>query len=59
MRGLRPRRAIPGQSIDKLPRKMTMDMLGTTTEMLFTNWGGDVSVEAPPADQITTTAPGL
>ena len=42
---------------DKLPRKMTMDLLGSTTEMLFTNWGSRTPVEAPTPDQITTTAP--
>ena len=44
---------------DKLPRKMTMDLMGTTTEMHFTNWGGAVAIEAPPADQITTVAPQM
>ncbi|WP_231505185.1 hypothetical protein [Cellulomonas sp. URHE0023] len=44
---------------DKLPRKMSMDLMGTTTEMLFSNWGGAVTVEAPAADQITTTGPSL
>jgi len=44
---------------DKLPRKMTMELMGTMTEMRFTNWGGAVAIEAPPADQITTTGPSF
>jgi hypothetical protein len=38
---------------DKLPRKMAMDLLGSHVEMTFSNWGGPVTIEAPPADQVT------
>lgn len=43
---------------DQLPRKLTMDMLGSHIEMMFSNWGGDVVIEAPPADQVTA-APAM
>jgi hypothetical protein len=43
---------------DQLPRKLSMDMLGTTVEMTFSNWGGPVTIEAPPADQVTA-APAM
>ncbi|WP_146929878.1 hypothetical protein [Cellulomonas xylanilytica] len=38
---------------DQLPRKLTLDMLGSHIEMSFSNWGGPVTIEAPPADQVT------
>lgn len=44
---------------DKLLRKMTTELFGTATEMLFTNWGGAVAIQAPPADQITTVEPAF
>jgi hypothetical protein len=43
---------------DKLPRKLVMDMMGSRIEMMLTNWGGPVTIEAPPADQVTTP-PGM
>ena len=42
---------------DKLLRKMTLEVMGGTTEMLFSHWGEPVTIEAPAADQITTTSP--
>jgi len=38
---------------DQLPRRLVTDILGTQLEMTFSNWGGDVTIEAPPADQVT------
>ncbi|KQR11741.1 hypothetical protein ASF78_10930 [Cellulomonas sp. Leaf334] len=38
---------------DKLPRKVSVDLLGSHTEIMMSNWGGPVTIEAPPADQIT------
>ncbi|KRD43415.1 hypothetical protein ASE38_03955 [Cellulomonas sp. Root930] len=38
---------------DKLPRKLVMDMMGSHIEMTLSNWGGPVTIEAPPADQVT------
>lgn len=38
---------------DQLPRKLSMDLLGSHIEMTFSNWGGPVTIEAPPADQVT------
>lgn len=38
---------------DKLPRKLVMEILGSHIEMTLSNWGGDVTIEAPPADQVT------
>ncbi|HEY0217215.1 MAG TPA: hypothetical protein VGC57_12575 [Cellulomonas sp.] len=38
---------------DDLMRKMVMDMSGSTVEMVTSNWGGDVEIVAPTADQIT------
>ncbi|WP_210767810.1 hypothetical protein [Cellulomonas humilata] len=38
---------------DKLPRKLVMDMMGSHMEMTLSNWGGPVTIEAPPADQVT------
>ncbi|MFD5213088.1 DUF6612 family protein [Microbacterium sp. NPDC058345] len=43
---------------DDLPRRLVMDIAGTAMNMEFSNWGEDVTVEAPPADQITDTLPG-
>jgi len=45
---------------DGLPRKMTMDYaaktqgspVATTMTMTFSDWGSDVTVEAPPADDV-------
>ncbi|WP_019135478.1 hypothetical protein [Cellulomonas massiliensis] len=44
---------------DGLPRKMTMDLEGSTTEMTFSDWGEDVTIEAPAKDQITDSLGGL
>lgn len=33
-------------------RRATSDIAGTPVEMLFTNWGADFGIEAPPQDQI-------
>ncbi|WP_456786303.1 hypothetical protein [Cellulomonas sp. P5_C5] len=43
---------------DQLPRKLSLDLLGTHLEMLLSNWGGPVTIEAPPADQVTA-APAM
>lgn len=37
---------------DDLPRRMIMDMEGESVTMNMSNWGTDVSVEAPPADEV-------
>jgi len=39
---------------DGLIRKFSGDFGGTSTAMTFSDWGEDVSIEAPPADQVTT-----
>lgn len=44
---------------DGLPRKMTMDLEGSTTDMTFSDWGEDVTIEAPAKDQITDSLGGL
>lgn len=41
---------------DDLPRRIAMDVAGMTTVMDFSRWGEPVTVEAPPADQITDGA---
>ncbi|HWV27838.1 MAG TPA: LppX_LprAFG lipoprotein [Aeromicrobium sp.] len=38
---------------DNLVRRMTMDMMGQSLQMDFTDWGKDVSITAPGADEIT------
>ncbi|ALJ19618.1 hypothetical protein AOA12_06735 [Microbacterium sp. No. 7] len=38
---------------DDLPRRLVMNMGPTATTMEFSDWGAPVSVEAPPADQVT------
>lgn len=42
---------------DNLPRKLTSDMGQATFEATFTKWGEDVTIEAPPASQITADSP--
>ncbi len=42
---------------DSLIRKMAFDLLGTQTEMTFSNWGKAAPVTAPTADQITAENP--
>jgi hypothetical protein len=42
---------------DDLVRKMTFDLMGSQTEMTFSNWGAAAPVTAPTADQITTEDP--
>ncbi len=37
---------------DDLPRRIVMDLNGTTAESNFTQWGEAVTIEAPAADQI-------
>lgn len=44
---------------DDLPRRMVMNMAGTAVTMDFSKWGEAVSIEAPPADQITDKMPGM
>jgi len=44
---------------DGLIRKMTFDLLGQTSELTFSDWGEDVEIEAPPANQITKGGAGL
>lgn len=43
--------------VDNRVRKMAFDLMGSTTEMTFSNWGSGAPVTAPPADQITTENP--
>ncbi|MGD8167569.1 hypothetical protein ACEXOS_010145 [Herbiconiux sp. P16] len=58
--------AIAGQQLtyqfwigpDMLVRRMSFDFAGTAATMTFERWGQPVSIEPPPADQITT-APAL
>ncbi len=38
---------------DDLVRKVTTEVMGTTTEILFTSWGADLDVSAPGPDEIT------
>lgn len=38
---------------DDLIRKVTTEVLGVTTEILFSNWGADLDVSAPGPDEIT------
>lgn len=38
---------------DDLLRKMTFEMQGLSMEALYTGWGSDIQITAPPADQIT------
>ncbi|MBB2924916.1 hypothetical protein [Cellulomonas cellasea] len=42
---------------DNLVRKMAFDLMGSKTEMTFSNWGSAAPVTAPTADQITTENP--
>jgi len=42
---------------DDLVRKMAFDLMGSQTEMTFSNWGAGAPVTAPTADQITTEDP--
>lgn len=42
---------------DNRVRKMAFDLMGSATEMTFSNWGSGAPVTAPPADQITTENP--
>ncbi|MGF2950331.1 LppX_LprAFG lipoprotein [Microbacterium alcoholitolerans] len=44
---------------DDLPRRMVMDVAGSAVTMEFSKWGEAVTVEAPPADQITDEMPGM
>jgi len=44
---------------DGLPRKMTMNLEGSATEMTFSGWGEDVTIEAPADDQLTDSLGGL
>ncbi|WP_265521497.1 hypothetical protein [Oerskovia flava] len=39
---------------DDLMRKVTFDVAGSTSEMTMSNWGEDLDVVAPSADEITT-----
>ncbi|MFD6166139.1 LppX_LprAFG lipoprotein [Oerskovia sp. NPDC060287] len=39
---------------DDLMRKVVMDVMGTSMEMTFSNWGEDLEVVAPSADEIST-----
>lgn len=38
---------------DDLPRRMVMDVEGDAMTMNMSNWGADVNVEAPPAEEVT------
>lgn len=42
---------------DDLPRRMVMDLAGTAVNMEFSQWGEDITVEAPSADEITDESP--
>jgi hypothetical protein len=37
-----------------LIRKFSSDFSGSTTTMTLSDWGSDVTIEAPPADEVTT-----
>jgi hypothetical protein len=39
---------------DGMMRKFSSDIGGTATTVTLSDWGKDVSIEAPPADQVTT-----
>jgi hypothetical protein len=39
---------------DKLVRKLTMDVAGSTIDMTLSEWGEPVQISAPPASQTTT-----
>ena len=39
---------------DGLLRKFSSDLGGTSVTVTLSDWGKDVSIEAPPADQVTT-----
>ena len=43
---------------DDLPRRLVMNIAGSDMTMEFSKWGEAVTIEAPPADQITDKAPG-
>jgi hypothetical protein len=43
---------------DGLIRKFSSEFGGAATVMTLSDWGGDVDIEAPPSDEITT-APGM
>ena len=38
---------------DNLPRRISMDVAGTAMTLDYSKWGEDVSIEAPPADEVT------
>jgi lipoprotein LprG len=40
---------------DNLPRKLSMSLLGTQTDMTFSHWGAGAPITAPTADQITAS----
>lgn len=42
---------------DNLIRMLSFDLLGTSSEMTFTNWGSGAPISVPSADQVTTEAP--
>lgn len=42
---------------DGLLYQVAFDLLGTQTEMTYSNWGDGTAITAPPADQITTEDP--
>jgi len=43
---------------DGFIRKFSSDFGQTTTTMTMSDWGGDVDIEAPPSDEVTTM-PGM
>lgn len=42
---------------DDLPRRLVMDLMGMGMTMDYSKWGDKVTVEAPPADQISDQDP--
>jgi hypothetical protein len=38
---------------DALPARMSMNMMGTDMDLRFSDWGEDVSVEAPPSGEVS------
>lgn len=44
---------------DDLLRRMVMDIAGTAMTMDYSKWGEPVTIEAPPADQITDKMVGM
>ena len=44
---------------DGMIRQFSSDFGGTSTTMTLSDWGADVTIEAPPSDQVTTMPGGM